>query len=1303
MKTFSRQGGHTALDFFDELERRIGDETGLAQAAEERPSTPEELRSLLLQAKLFDGEWYVRAYPDVGEAGADPFEHYITTGAFSGRRPNPYFDAAWYLATYADIRQAGIEPLTHYVLIGEREGRRPTPIFDPVWYRERYRIEGQGLAFAHFLAHRTTGQVSPLPEFDAEYYYHTYPDIAAAAIDPFEHYINAGFREGRNPSADFDTRFYIKRYLGGSTAECPLFHFIAHKHEPGVHGRMPEDEVSIPREIKRFTKPGPDFEEFKPVAAVSEPRVKLLAYYLPQFHAFPENDAWWGKGFTEWSNLPRGIPRFAGHYQPRVPRDLGFYTLETNEALRRQVKMAQDAGVFGFVFYYYWFNGRRIMDAPMERFLDDPSIEMPFCVMWANENWTRRWDGAESEVLISQDYLEDDDARLVADFGRHFQDPRYIRVQGRPLLMIYRPRLIPDTVETLARWRAMFQEQFDEDPIIVMAQSFNDTDPRVFGLDGAIEFPPHKLTAAIPSIANNLQILDPEFDGRVYHYDDVVRVSLEDAPSASFPLIKTAVPSWDNDARRQGSGLTLIGSTPAKYETWLNQLIDQANTTPFFGEAFVCVNAWNEWCEGAYLEPDLHYGAAYLNATSRAVTGVSQRTNSRVVLIGHDAFPSGAQQLLLNIGHDLRARHGVEIAFLLLGGGKLQDAYAALAPTTVAGSDQEALRRLRELHERGFTSAIVNTTAAARIIPGAKTLGFDTHLLVHELPRIIREKNLAAGAKAGLAAATSVVFPAPYVRDKVTEALDIAVDSRMRIIQNGLYKKVSFSAEAAAQVRTELGLTADDCLVLGMGYADMRKGFDLFLSLWRMLQAPSATSNQPGRMHFCWVGGMDPQLEDWLGIELADAKATGTFHLAGYQTAVESYLSAADAFVLTSREDPFPSVVLEALSTGTPVVAFDRSGGIPDMLRETGFGAVAPHGDVDAMARALVELTKEPRSLEARREQQEQAQQAFAFAPYVQHLLRLVLPGLQKVSVAVPNYNYARFVADRLGSVFGQSYPVHEVIVLDDCSTDDSIPVIRQVSGEWRRYIQLVPNEENSGWVFAQWRKAAELATGDYLWIAEADDFAEPAFLAEIMTAMEEDPSIVLGFSDSRTITSDGLPQWDSYKSYYATVQPGALSHSGVFDGDEFVRRFMSVKNLILNVSAVVWRRDALLRALDRCEDDLATFRMAGDWRLYLEVLSEPGAKVAYEAMSLNVHRRHAESVTHSMRADKHVAEIEGIQELVAQAFDLPKTIQRAQQSYLAEVTDQLKAKRPADAEPEPDPALNKPRRVFRVVKQTNN
>ena len=246
--------------------------------------------------------------------------------------------------------------------------------------------------------------------------------------------------------------------------------------------------------------------------------------------------------------------------------------------------MARAAGVFGFVFYFYWFNGQRLLEQPLQRFLDDPSIDIPFSLMWANENWTRRWDGAESEVLISQDYRPDDDERMAAEFARHFQDPRYIRVQGRPLLMIYRPGLIPEPARTVSRWREIFKTQHGEDPILIMAQSFTDTDPMPYGMDGAIEFPPHKLTQHMAPINASLEYLDSEFSGHVYSYDEVVRTSL-DEPPPTYPLIKTALPSWDNDARRQGSGLCITGSSPAKYEHWLGCLGEIARKKLFFWRA----------------------------------------------------------------------------------------------------------------------------------------------------------------------------------------------------------------------------------------------------------------------------------------------------------------------------------------------------------------------------------------------------------------------------------------------------------------------------------------------------------------------------------------------------------------------------------------------------------------------------------------------------------------------------------------------------------------------------------------------
>jgi glycosyltransferase involved in cell wall biosynthesis len=260
----------------------------------------------------------------------------------------------------------------------------------------------------------------------------------------------------------------------------------------------------------------------------------------------------------------------------------------------------------------------------------------------------------------------------------------------------------------------------------------------------------------------------------------------------------------------------------------------------------------------------------------------------------------------------------------------------------------------------------------------------------------------------------------------------------------------------------------------------------------------------------------------------------------------------------------------------------------------------------------------------------------------------------------------------RLGSVFAQSHPVHEVIVLDDASTDDSAAVIPAVAAQWEREIRFIANAANSGSVFVQWRRAAELAEGDFVWLAEADDSAEPDFLARALALLAADDAIQFAFTDSRTIDADGAAQWDSYKPYYASVVPGGLAQTEVFDAADFVHRFLSVKNLILNVSAVVWRRDALRRVLDACAADLKGFRMAGDWRLYLEALARPGAKVAYEAELLNVHRRHATSVTHALDADRHVAEIAACHAVARAVFALPEPVCASQAAYVAEVSAQL-------------------------------
>ena len=567
--------------------------------------------------------------------------------------------------------------------------------------------------------------------------------------------------------------------------------------------------------------------------------------------------------------------------------------------------------------------------------------------------------------------------------------------------------------------------------------------------------------------------------------------------------------------------------------------------------------------------------------------------------------------------------------------------------------------KLKALVEQGLTHAIINTTAASHILPLVRDAGIDPIVLVHELPRIIREKNLLAGARAALQARLAL-FATTFVRDEMLALLGMESTGCTLILPQGSYKTIAYDLGRGYQTaRAEFGLTKHDKLVIGVGYADLRKGFDLFLQVCRLLRTSATTTGKRrGRVCLVWIGGIDPGLKDWLATEIADAEATGTFRMAGYRDDMDAVFSAADAFALTSREDPFPTVVLEALSAGLPVVAFDRSGGIPDMLRETQQGDVVPYGDVSAMAAAIAAQLTAGITDQQRADRHALITERFNFRTYVGRLLELAIPGLPSVSVAVPNYNYARHLPLRLGSIFSQSHPVHEIIVLDDASTDDSATVIPAIAAEWDREIRFIPNQINSGSVFAQWRRAAELATGEFVWLAEADDAAERDFLARHPGAAEQRSHHPVGlhrFAHDRRRRRAAMGELQAVLRHRGARAAWNRPRCSRRRRSSALQASSSVKNLILNVSAVVWRRDALLRALTACEADLADFRMAGDWRLYLEALALPGAKVGYEADPLNAHRRHATSVTHALDADRHVDEIASLpRAVVRQVFSPP-------------------------------------------------
>ena len=372
------------------------------------------------------------------------------------------------------------------------------------------------------------------------------------------------------------------------------------------------------RQLSTNHAPGPHHEAPAPLPAGTQAPARLIAYYLPQFHPIPENDAWWGTGFTEWTNVTRALPRFAGHYQPHLPAELGFYDLRLPQVLHRQAELARAHGIEGFCFHHYWFAGRTLLDGPIQLLLDHPEIDIGFCVNWANENWTRRWDGNDSEILMAQKHSAEDDIAFAISLEPLFRDPRYIRIDGRPLLMLYRPRLLPDPAATVRRWRAHFQAAGLGNPYIVMPRISGTDDPREYGMDAAAGFPPHGNGFNATPVQDTQEMLSPGYQGTVVRYDEMVELALADDPDR-FTYFPGVCPAWDNEARKPNRGFSIIGSSPAAYGAWLDATCRRAMRAPNPQEHIVFINAWNEWAEGAHLEPDRHHGYAYLNETARVV------------------------------------------------------------------------------------------------------------------------------------------------------------------------------------------------------------------------------------------------------------------------------------------------------------------------------------------------------------------------------------------------------------------------------------------------------------------------------------------------------------------------------------------------------------------------------------------------------------------------------------------------------------------------------------------------------------
>lgn len=444
---------------------------------------------------------------------------------------------------------------------------------------------------------------------------------------------------------------YVKEQLIKSTGKIEvlrllgrIYHFMKESGLKGVY-RHSKVFVRTRKEEKFLKNIGEDiengigngiydsrYEENKDFSTMKTD-MKPIAFFLPQFHTFPENDAWWGEGFTEWVNTRKATPRFEGHYQPRTPHgDIGYYDLSNIETLKKQAILAKQHGIYGFCFYYYWFSGKKLMEKPIDLLLNCPEIDIQFCLCWANENFTRSWDGDTRQVIMRQEYNQGDPQKFIQDIKKYIQDKRYITVDGKPVIIVYNAEQIPNVKWVFSEWRKYARQSGIGEICIWTCQT--GTSAELLGtskiIEGEVEFPPHNMRWK--NLQLNDVIIQDNKNALIFNYHMLVKsmvykITQAECYRREVPLYRCCMLGWDNAARRKDGWTTFIYYSLYDFYKWVCTIIEDTRKNNAYDSRFIFVNAWNEWAEGTYLEPDQKYGYANINTFSRAIFGQSFHDN----------------------------------------------------------------------------------------------------------------------------------------------------------------------------------------------------------------------------------------------------------------------------------------------------------------------------------------------------------------------------------------------------------------------------------------------------------------------------------------------------------------------------------------------------------------------------------------------------------------------------------------------------------------------------------------------------
>lgn len=707
--------------------------------------------------------------------------------------------------------------------------------------------------------------------------------------------------------------------------------------------------------------------------------VQLIAYYLPQFHTIPENDQWWGKGFTEWRNVVRAFPLFEGHYQPRRPGELGYYDLRVPDVMRRQVELARLYGISAFCFHFYWFGGKRLLEAPLENFLNDKTLDLPFCLCWANENWSRRWDGSENDILMAQSHSDEDDEAFLRYIDKYFRDERYLKIGGKPVLTVYRPAILKDAAATTARWRRIAEDLGYPGLYLIATNAFGFDDYEACGFDALSEFPPHAIH--VPNVQDGIAMSPLRTGWRVRQYADIVVSEKEKRADDGRKVHPGVMPSWDNSARRPTNGEIIHGSTPSLFHEWLHHAFSRAINNPE-DERLVFVNAWNEWAEGAYLEPDKRFGYAYLETCAAVALDYSGNDAAvRTGELGTWKIINGARTKQQNAKTILLCSHHT--------GPKVFGAERSLLDVAAALDDAgfNVVATLQNSLNAGYIEQLKKHVTEIHVFPyrqweSRKWKSYEAIESVESFVSVIDRVH------PDLVYANTVVIRAPLVAARFRNVPAIVHAREIVTRDPDMQAFIGFDAEQiAGQIER-----SSDCII-----ANSKATAESFVDCHDVVVIPNVIDPEPfdipndltdGLVRFGLISSNQPKkgVEDF--IELArlskQIAPNARFLVIGqqYGSLIQSYLSgmkdypdnlsfvdyqpsALDAIrqvnvvvSLSSFQESFGRTVLEGMAAGRPTLAYDW-GAVKELVEHDVTGFLVPFKDLEVAAQCVKEFCED--------------------------------------------------------------------------------------------------------------------------------------------------------------------------------------------------------------------------------------------------------------------------------------------------------------------------------------------------------